>query len=137
MVDLVCCSTDLLFFDIPLINYYINFNRQVFFLEIFLLVFLYILFFSNVSELFCSKFLETFVILSAILLPIKSTVASAVFLFAFLMAVLSGSAADYLVWSRSFWLYLLLKFSLIFLPIFLPMLLAKDKKPNLLQIFNL
>ena len=97
MVDLVCGSTDLLFFDIPLINYYINFNRQVFFLEIFLLVFLYILFFSNVSELFCSKFLETFVILSATLLPIKSPVASAVFLFAFLMPVLSGTAADYLV----------------------------------------
>ena len=35
--------------------------------------------FVTVSELFCSKIFETFVILSAILLQIKSPVASAVF----------------------------------------------------------
>ena len=35
--------------------------------------------FVNVSELFCGEFLESFVILSAILLPIKSAVPSAVF----------------------------------------------------------
>ena len=34
--------------------------------------------FVTVSELFCCEFFETFVILSAILLPIKSPVASAV-----------------------------------------------------------
>ena len=35
--------------------------------------------FVNVFELFCCEFLETFVILSAILLPVKSPVASALF----------------------------------------------------------
>ena len=35
--------------------------------------------FVTVSKLFCDEVLETFVILSAILLPIKSPVASAVF----------------------------------------------------------
>ena len=35
--------------------------------------------FVTVSELFCCEFCETFVILSAILLPIRSPVASAVF----------------------------------------------------------
>ena len=34
---------------------------------------------STASEFFCGELLETFVILSAILLPIKSQVASAVF----------------------------------------------------------
>ena len=53
---------------------------------------------------------DTFVILSAILFPIKSPVASAVFKIALFEAASIASVADYLVWSRSFWLYLLLKF---------------------------
>ena len=40
--------------------------------------------FVTVSELFCCKFSETFVILLAILLPIKSPVASAIFELLFL-----------------------------------------------------
>ena len=85
--------------------------------------------FSFVSELSFGEVFETFVNLSAILLPIKSPVASAVFWIALFEAVLSASVADCLAWSRSFWFYLLLKFLLIFLPIFLPIFLAKDKNP--------
>ena len=43
--------------------------------------------------------------------------------------VLNASVADCLAWSRIFWLYLLFKLSLIFLPIFLPIFLAEDKNP--------
>ena len=49
--------------------------------------------FSFVSELLCGEVFETFVILSAILLPIKSLVASAVFRIALFDAVLSASVA--------------------------------------------
>ena len=47
-----------------------------------------------VSELFCAELLETFGILLAILLLIKSLVASAVFLITLLKLVLSVSIAD-------------------------------------------
>ena len=68
--------------------------------------------------LFCNEF---FVILSVILLPINSPIASAfffIYLF-FFEAVLSVSVADSLAWSRIFWLHLLFTFFLIFLLIFL------------------
>ena len=73
--------------------------------------------FLTVFELFCGDVLEAYLILSANLLPIKSSVASACFWIALFEAVLSVSVTDNLAWSRSFWLYLLLKFILIFLPI--------------------
>ena len=74
--------------------------------------------FVTVSEVFWDEVLETFVILLAILLPIKS----AIFWIALFEVVLSASAAtlvahgaaDCLAWSRSFWFYLLLKFLHIF-----------------------
>ena len=69
------------------------------------------------SKLVCGDFFETLVILSAILLPIKSPVASAVFWFSLFQAVFIAPAVDFLALSRSFWLYLLLKF------------LAKGKNP--------
>ena len=84
---------------------------------------------SFVSGLFFCDVFETLVILSTILFPIKSRVASAVFSIAYFEAVLRASVADFLAWTRSFWLYLLLKFLLTLLPIFLPIFLAKDKNP--------
>ena len=54
------------------------------------------------SKLFCGKVFETFVIPSAILLPIKSPVASAVFWITIFEVVLSASVADCLGWSRRF-----------------------------------
>ena len=84
----------------------------------------------TVSELFYCKIFETFVVLLAILLPIKSPVDSAVFSINIFEIILSASVADYLARSRSFWLYLPLKVLLRFLPISLPMFLAKDKNPE-------
>ena len=59
MVDLVYYLTNLLSFDISLIRRF---------------------FIILISKLFCDEFFEIFVILSAILLPIKSPVTTAVFL---------------------------------------------------------
>ena len=54
-------------------------------------------------------FFETLVILSAILLPIKAPVVSAVFWIALSDAVFIASVVDLLALSRSFWPFLLLK----------------------------
>ena len=127
------------YFIIILLYYYINLKSLVIY-NYYIYVYLFIdmciclgvsfpFSFVNVSELFCGEFLETFVILSAILLPIKSAVPSAVFWITLFKVVLSASLADYLPLSRSFWLYLPSKFLLIFLPIFLPIFLGKDKNP--------
>ena len=61
---------------------------------------------SFVTELFLDEFLNTFVIISEILLPIKSPVASAVFWIALFKAVLNVSVKCCLAWSRIFWLCL-------------------------------
>ena len=88
MVDLMYCLKNLLFFDIPLLCYYICLRSLIiccFFLEvcIFLLVFLSNFVFSvspsTVSELDCYEPFAAFVILSPVLLPIKSPLAYAVF----------------------------------------------------------
>ena len=79
---------------------------------------------SFVSSLLCNSlvdFLETLIILSAILLPIKSPVASAVFWIALFEAGFIACVVDFLALLRSFWQYLLLKL--------LPMFLAKNKTP--------
>ena len=60
----------------------------------------------TISEIFFCKIFEIFGILSANLLPLKSIVASAISWVSPLESVLSASLADYLVWSRSFELYL-------------------------------
>ena len=59
---------------------------------------------SSLASLFCGflDLLETLVILSAILLPIKSLVASAVFWIALFEAVYIASVADFFALSRSF-----------------------------------
>ena len=85
MVDLACCLTNLLFFNISLLYCYINLNLTI----IFCLSSGDLYLFSGTSILLiASSFLErssaedfeTLVILTAILLPIKSPVASAIFL---------------------------------------------------------
>ena len=84
MLDLVYYLTILLFFDIPLLYYYISRRSSIVFClsigDIYLsLGFSLSCSFVTSSELFCGKVFETFVILSAILLQIKSPVASALF----------------------------------------------------------
>ena len=76
MVDLVCYLRDLFFFYSPLLYCYTNLNSSI-------ICCLssgdFYLFFGTSVSLLASSFFETLVILSAILLPIKSPVVSAVF----------------------------------------------------------
>ena len=103
------------FFDISLLYYYLNVKSSITFClfsrDIYLSLGICLSYsFITVSELFCCKFFKTFVILpsynlataSAILLPIKSPVVSAVFWIALFEAVLNASGADCLAWSRIF-----------------------------------
>ena len=80
MVDLMYCLTNLLFFGVPLLYFYINLNSPTICClssgDIYISFGISLL---ALSKLFYKDFFETFVILSAILLPIKSPVASAVF----------------------------------------------------------
>ena len=85
MVYLACCLTNLLFFNISLLYCYINLNLSI----ICCLSFGDLHLFSGTSiSLIASSFFkrssaedfETLVILTAVLLPIKSPVASAIFL---------------------------------------------------------
>ena len=85
--------------------------------------------FITVFKLFCCDALEIFLILSAILRPIGSLVNSAIFLNYSFGSNWSKSMAKYLALSRNFWLYLMLKLLLMFLPIFLAIFFTKDKKP--------
>ena len=84
MFDLVYFLTNLLFFYIPLLNYYISIRSSITFYlpfgDIYLSLDISLSFsFAVVSELFCCKVFEVFVVLLAILLPTKSSVALAVF----------------------------------------------------------
>ena len=84
---------------------------------------------ATFSKLFCCELFQTVVNLLATLLPIKSPVASAVFGITVFAVVLRTSVSVYFALSRSCWLYLSLRFLLIFLPIFSHICLAKDKNP--------
>ena len=92
MVGLLYFPTDLLFFDIPLLNYFINLNSSIIcclssgdmYLSLGNSVSL-----SSASGVFCGDFFK-----AAILLPIKSPVAHAVFCIAFFEAVLNTSVMN-------------------------------------------
>ena len=77
--------------DIYLFLFCISLSRSMFSLS-----------FVSISEVFCRNF------------PVKSLLASSVFWVALFEAVSSKSVPDYLAWSRSLLLYILLKFLLIF-----------------------
>ena len=85
MVDLVYYQTNLLLFDVLLLYFYINLRSSIIFClssgEMYLSLGIISLscLFVIASELFCIELLETLVTLSAILLPIESPDASAVF----------------------------------------------------------
>ena len=100
------CLTNSLFFDIPLLYCYTNFNSSMicclFSGDMYLSFGISI---SVLALLFCSSledFLEIIIILSVILLPIKSPIASAVFRIAIFEAVFIASVVDFLAVSRSF-----------------------------------
>ena len=109
MVDLMYCLASLLFSDIPLSYYYINLKSSTVFClisrERYLSLGIFSTFsvsFVTVSELFCGKAFENFVILSAVLLLVKSPVTSALFKIALFKAVLSASVADFFVHQEVF-----------------------------------
>ena len=82
MVDLMHCLTNFIFFDIPLLYCYASLNSSI--ICCFSSGDAYLFFGTSISLLTSSFFecvgdFEAPVILSAILLPIKSPVASAVF----------------------------------------------------------
>ena len=80
---------------------------------------------KSVYELLFSEF---FVILLAILLPVKSPIDSAVFLVAlFEVDVLIASVVDFFTMIKKYLIHLTHKFLLIFLPMYLLTFLAKDK----------
>ena len=101
--------------------YYTNLNSSIvccLFSGVLYLSFGFSLLASSFSE--CNSledFFEVIVTSSAILLPIKSPVASAVFWIALFEAVIIASVVDFLALSRNFWQYLLL------------LSLANDKNP--------
>ena len=77
MVDLVYYLTNLSFFDIPLLYCYINLRSSIIFYlsseDIYISIGIsFSCSFVIVSELFGGEILESFVILLAILLPVKS-----------------------------------------------------------------
>ena len=81
MVDMMYCLTNLLVFHIPLL-YYVNLNSSII-CSFFFWGYISLFFISVSSKLFCEcNILEDFqalVILSAVLLPTNSSVASAFF----------------------------------------------------------
>ena len=127
MADLVYCLS-LLFFDIPLLHYCFSlrssiifylFSRDIYFsLGISLSSSMFSLSLSTTSDILGWSIFKTFLILSAIVLSIKSPIASVYFCIALFEAVISASVTDCLAWSRSVWVY----FPLQFLHIFLAML---------------
>ena len=94
MADLMHCLANMLFFDIPLLYCYTSLDSSIIcclssgdkylFLAVALSTSTSVSSFGN----FLVDFLETLVILSAILLPLKSPVASIVFEFLFLKQLL-------------------------------------------------
>ena len=121
---LVNCLTNLFFSGIPLLYYYINLISSIIFHlfsgDVYLSSAIFNSF-SSVFKTFCEDFFETLVILSAILLPIKSIIASsAVFLNCSLWSCF------YCIW-RIF--FSTIKKFLTMLLRFLKIFLAKDKSP--------
>ena len=118
-------STNLLFSDIPLLHYYINLRSLIISclflkIKIFFRISIDFSVCKSTSESFWGKF---FIIVSAILVSIKSPFASAVFWIILFSVVLSASIADFLVWSKCFWLYLSVTSLVIFITFYKHLLL--------------
>ena len=116
MVDMVYCPTDLLFFNILFLYYYINLRSLINFclfpediylsLVISLSCSIFSVSFVTSPKLFYGEALETFVILSAVLSQVKSPAGSAVFRTTLFEADLIASLVDFLTGLRSYCLHL-------------------------------
>ena len=121
------CLKNVLFFDIPLLYYYINLRSSKIFClssrDIYLCVCISLsCSFVTVSELFCVDFFLSSCNSVSNFITNQITRCLCCFWVTLFELVLSAPVADYLAWSRSFWLYLPLKF--------LPIFLAKHKNPK-------
>ena len=86
-----------------ILNYCINVRSSIIFCLSSRYVYLSVSISSSfVADFFGVEVFEAFVVLSAILLPVKSLVASAGFWITYFQAVLNVSVTDVLAWSRSF-----------------------------------
>ena len=92
--------SNLLFFGIPLLYYYINLNSSI--ICCLSCGNIYLSFGISLLVSFDDNFFETLVILSAISLRIKSPVASAIFRITLFQAVFIASVVDFLALSTSF-----------------------------------
>ena len=131
MIDVVYCQISLLFFNIPLLNDYINLNSStncrlsfiyiyIYIIYTYICIYIYIYIYisfncfrSNLLWFFLSfcNFISNFIINQII--SFFGSLFNCCFFFEVVLDV-DGCLA----WSRSFWPYLLLKFLLIFLPNF-------------------
>ena len=83
MVDLVYCLKNLLFFDIPLLYYFVTLRSLIIGISLSFGISLsnpiFSVSLSTVPDSFCGELLDNFTVLSAYLLPMKLPAASAVF----------------------------------------------------------
>ena len=116
---LISCIIEKIFFDVPLLYYYINLRSSItclFFLEVYTQFLVFLVHFQLFLNYSAVNFLRLFVVLSAFLLRIKSSN----FWVALSKAVLSASVGDCLAWSINVWLYLAFTFCLYFYRYFCP-----------------
>ena len=128
MADLVYYLTNILFFGIPLLYYYINlrswiWKRDISFFRYFLVMLICNCFWVVLLRSFWDFFISVFT-------TNQITSCSCCFFWIILFEkVLSASVADCLAWPRCSWVYSPLKFSLNILPIFFPIFLVRNKNP--------
>ena len=128
MADLVYYLTNILFFGIPLLYYYINlrswiWKRDISFFRYFFVMLICNCFWVVLLWSFWDFFISVFT-------TNQITRCSCCFFWIILFEkVLSASVADCLAWPRCSWVYSPLKFSLNILPIFLPIFLVRNKNP--------
>ena len=128
MADLVYYLTNILFFGIPLLYYYINlrswiWKRDISFFRYFFVMLICNCFWVVLLWSFWDFFISVFT-------TNQITSCSCCFFWIILFEkVLSASVADCLAWPRCSWVYSPLKFSLNILPIFLPIFLVRNENP--------
>ena len=124
-----------IFFDIPLLYYYFNLRSSIIScifsggLYLSLGIFLSFSFTLSSSEFFCCKFFENFEILLAMLLPIKSAVASAFFLNYYFWSSFKCICCRLFGIIKKFLTIFTIYVFTFFLSIFLPIFLANHKNP--------
>ena len=145
MIDLVYCLISIsfffFFFDISSFYYYINLRSSTVFCfssgNIYFFRYFFIILICNCLWIIVLWIFLNFCDFISNFITNQITSCFCCFWITFSELFLNASAADCLVWSRSFWLYLLLEILLIFLPIFYLYFSQKTKIHTLLYMFIL